>query len=90
VVTNVTAVLGFHSQGRGYAFSKEGSEAMPRLPHKGQRLEERGATSTEYALLISLIALFIIGSLAAIGTNLTRIYDQSCGDVASVAGNSNC
>jgi Flp pilus assembly pilin Flp len=51
---------------------------------------EQGATVTEYALLVSLIALFIIGSVTVMGTSLFDLYDRSCDDVAGVAGNASC
>jgi Flp pilus assembly pilin Flp len=62
-----------------------------RHPVSGARSsDERGATATEYALLVSLIALFIFASVAAVATNLAGLYDRSCDEVAGVAGNSNC
>jgi Flp pilus assembly pilin Flp len=52
--------------------------------------DERGATSSEYALLASLIAAFIIGSVTLFGLSLGDVYDRSCNDVAGVAGGSGC
>lgn len=38
------------------------------------RTSERGATAVEYALMVMLIALVIIGAVTAIGTSLTSIF----------------
>jgi pilus assembly protein Flp/PilA len=38
--------------------------------------DECGATAIEYALIASLIAVFIIGSLAALGTNLSSEFAE--------------
>jgi Flp pilus assembly pilin Flp len=51
---------------------------------------EHGATAAEYALLVSLIALFIFASVTAVGINLNSLYNRSCDDVVGVAGNGNC
>ena len=37
-----------------------------------------GATAIEYALIASLIAVFIVGALAALGTNLSSEFDEVC------------
>ncbi len=37
---------------------------------------EAGATAIEYALIASLIAVFIIGSLAALGTKLSSEFAE--------------
>jgi pilus assembly protein Flp/PilA len=39
-------------------------------------LNEDGATAIEYALMASLIAVFIIGALAALGTNLSSEFAE--------------
>jgi Flp pilus assembly pilin Flp len=52
--------------------------------------DDRGATATEYALLVSMIALFIIGSVAAVGIHLVGVYDGACDDVASTTSGSSC
>lgn len=36
---------------------------------------EAGATSIEYALIASLISVFIIGAAAAVGVRVTALYD---------------
>ena len=38
--------------------------------------DESGATAIEYALLTSLIAVFIIGALAALGTSLSSEFAE--------------
>jgi pilus assembly protein Flp/PilA len=35
-----------------------------------------GATAIEYALIASLIAVFIIGALSALGTNMSSEFTQ--------------
>jgi pilus assembly protein Flp/PilA len=54
------------------------------------RPNEDGATASEYALLASLIAVLIIGSVALLGTSLNDLYDRSCDDVAGVAEGADC
>jgi pilus assembly protein Flp/PilA len=62
---------------------------MPRLCRADSRRHERGATATEYALLVSLIALAIIAMVWAMGTNLSGVYGRSCDDLAT-ATNRTC
>jgi pilus assembly protein Flp/PilA len=38
------------------------------------RHPERGATAVEYALMVMLIALVVIGAVTGIGTTLTTIF----------------
>lgn len=38
--------------------------------------DENGATAIEYGLIASLIAVFIISALAAIGTNLATLFGE--------------
>jgi pilus assembly protein Flp/PilA len=38
--------------------------------------DKRGATAIEYALLCGLIALFIIASLSALGTNISSEFGE--------------
>ena len=38
--------------------------------------DESGATAIEYALLTSLIAVFIIGALSALGTSLSSEFAE--------------
>lgn len=38
---------------------------------------DRGATSVEYALLITLIALVIIGVVMLVGTHLSDMFDNA-------------
>jgi pilus assembly protein Flp/PilA len=37
---------------------------------------ESGATAIEYALIASLIAVFIVGSLSALGTRLSAEFSE--------------
>lgn len=45
-------------------------------------MSDRGATAVEYGLIVSLIALVIIGAVVLLGTNLNTIF----GNVASTIG----
>ena len=38
--------------------------------------DQSGATAIEYALIASLIAVFLIGALSALGTNLSSEYAE--------------
>jgi pilus assembly protein Flp/PilA len=38
--------------------------------------DESGATAIEYALIASLIAVFLIGALAVLGTNLSSEFAE--------------
>jgi len=39
-------------------------------------VDQSGATAIEYALIASLIAVFLIGALAALGTNLSSEFAE--------------
>jgi pilus assembly protein Flp/PilA len=41
-----------------------------RRPHHS----ERGATAVEYALMVALIAIVIVGAVKGLGTSLTSIF----------------
>lgn len=45
--------------------------------------EEDGATAVEYGLMVSLIAVVIIGAVTLIGTNLTTRFNTVAGAIAS-------
>lgn len=38
--------------------------------------EEEGATAVEYGLIVSLIAVFIIGAVGAVGVALDLLFNQ--------------
>ena len=38
--------------------------------------DERGATAIEYGLIAALIAVFLIGALSALGTNMSSEFAQ--------------
>ena len=42
---------------------------------------ERGATAVEYALLVALIAIVIIGVVATLGTRLSGLFSTVSSDV---------
>jgi pilus assembly protein Flp/PilA len=37
---------------------------------------EKGATATEYALLVGLIALILVGAVGTLGTNLNEVFTK--------------
>lgn len=39
-------------------------------------VDDSGATAIEYALITSLIAVFIIGALSALGTNISSEFTE--------------
>lgn len=43
--------------------------------------DERGATATEYALLLTFIAIVIIGAVALLGTNLSSLFSNAASSV---------
>lgn len=38
--------------------------------------DESGATAIEYGLIVGLIAVVIIGTLTALGTNITGLFEK--------------
>ena len=44
---------------------------------------DRGATATEYALLVALIALVIVVGVGLFGTNLNAFFNKIAGTVGS-------
>jgi len=51
---------------------------------------QRGASSIEYALLASLIAVFCAILVAGVGVNTFNLYMLVCGAVAAATGNPPC
>ena len=45
------------------------------------RTDEEGATAVEYGLMVSLIAVVIIGAVALIGTNLNTMFGNVAGKI---------
>ena len=41
------------------------------------RVQDRGATAVEYALMVALIALVIFGGVYLLGPNLDLIFDEA-------------
>ena len=54
------------------------------------RLDERGASAVEYALLITGIATLIITIVFLFGATLSGIFDSTCDSVGSSAGQGSC
>lgn len=44
----------------------------------------KGATAVEYGLMVALIAVAIIGGVAAIGTNLDGMFDSIAGKFTAI------
>jgi Flp pilus assembly pilin Flp len=63
---------------------------MDRPPHADSLRDERGATATEYALLVSLIALAIIAMVWALGTSVSDVYGRSCDDLSAATAGNGC
>ena len=47
------------------------------------RRDEKGATATEYGLLVAFIALLIIVGVTALGTNLNAFFQDLANQVAA-------
>jgi pilus assembly protein Flp/PilA len=47
------------------------------------RTEEDGATAVEYGLMVSLIAVAIIGAVTAIGLNLDTMFGNVAGSIST-------
>jgi len=45
-------------------------------PQSLHRDDERGASLVEYALLVALIALVVVGAVSVLGTTTTEPYSQ--------------
>jgi pilus assembly protein Flp/PilA len=53
---------------------------------KGILNNERGASAVEYALLAGLIAIVIIGSLLALGPQISAVFDRVVNELTAVVG----
>jgi Flp pilus assembly pilin Flp len=51
---------------------------------------ERGTSSTEYALLAVMIAVVIIAGVTFLGTRTNSLFQQACESVPSLDGSSGC
>ncbi|MBI4261202.1 MAG: hypothetical protein HY658_11615 [Actinobacteria bacterium] len=60
-----------------------GAGRGPAVPSSGSRLagEERGSVSSEYGLLLALIAIVIVGALALFGTAVVGLFDSGTAGV---------
>jgi pilus assembly protein Flp/PilA len=54
-----------------------------------RRAEQRGASAAEYALLVGLIAMVVIGIIGVLGLELTGLFERSCTEVSNAA-NTTC
>jgi Flp pilus assembly pilin Flp len=63
---------------------------MHQASHAHSLRDERGATATEYALLVSLIALAIIAMVWALGTSVSDVYGRSCDDLSAATAGNGC
>ncbi len=48
-------------------------------------LSERGATAVEYGIMVALIAVVIIGAVAALGLGLNGVFSSTADTIAPVA-----
>ncbi|MBT8225153.1 MAG: Flp family type IVb pilin [Dactylosporangium sp.] len=44
---------------------------------------DRGATAVEYGLMVALIAIAIVAAVTLLGSNLTDLFNDIAGNVAS-------
>jgi pilus assembly protein Flp/PilA len=44
--------------------------------------QDRGATAVEYALLVTLIAIVVIGGATALGTNILARFNEAAAAIA--------
>lgn len=63
---------------------------LPTLPMCRLWLDEQGASSVEYALLASLIAVLCVVATSAVGTSTLGLYTVVCTGVAAATGNPPC
>jgi len=49
--------------------------------------DEEGASATEYALLVTVIALVILAGVAALGINLSGMYNSNTEKIVSALPN---
>jgi pilus assembly protein Flp/PilA len=45
------------------------------------RYSERGATAVEYAIMVALIAIVIIGAVTALGTKISALFNNVAGNL---------
>jgi pilus assembly protein Flp/PilA len=46
--------------------------------------DEQGVAAAEYALLLTLVSIAVIGSLTALGDELVRIFDYATDELAEI------
>ena len=51
-----------------------------------RRRTEKGASAVEYAILVALIAIIIIGAVAFFGQRTSGLFLRTCSSVASTQG----
>lgn len=61
---------------------------MKYLRQRCSRLGETGASSAEYAILVSLIAIVTLAAIAFLGTSLAGSFHHSCDSVAATQSSS--
>jgi pilus assembly protein Flp/PilA len=54
-----------------------------RVSDIAEKGKDRGATATEYALLVAFIALVIVGGVTLFGTNLNNFFNKIAGTVGT-------
>ena len=53
---------------------------------KSRFVDERGVVSTEYGLLLVLIALAIVAAATALGLAISGVFNKSSGQLGGVGG----
>ena len=69
----------FESLGSGSAGPKMQGDPMNSV--QNFLSDESGVTAIEYALIASLIAVFIVGALQVVGTNLSTVFTEVGGSL---------
>lgn len=57
---------------------------------RGRSRTERGASATEYGLVVSAIAAVIAVVVFAFGDSVTDLFDDTCDAVAAARGTAEC
>lgn len=76
-------VVKFQTSGKGFPMSSLMVSVISFIAGVKERMaSEKGATATEYSLLVGLIALIIVTGVGLFGTNLDAFFSQLAGTVA--------
>jgi pilus assembly protein Flp/PilA len=62
-----------------------GAQRPPRQPTEGVGDVDRGATATEYALLIAMVVIMLVAALVTFGNSVTDLFQALADKVAGWA-----